>query len=159
MIGLFEVLEGAIRPAHWLPEFDVPLLAPLAGALAGVVIGIFASDVALVFLNRIFRLIYRDHAFFVKHFPPRGTQPLPDRAENFDHGEIHGLGHVLRGRCAVRGHLKTEGLGLSGDCRPDHRLANAVLFSSSPDPLVEVSTGTGVISLVIVPNELLDAGR
>lgn len=104
-IRLLEVLEAAIRPAHGLPQFDVPLPISLAGALAGVVIGMLTCNAALMFFNGILRLIYRNNALFVEHFLPRGTQPLADRAENFDHGEIHGLGHMLRGRRAVCGHL------------------------------------------------------
>ena len=104
-IRLLEVLERAILAAHRLAQLDMPLAIALARALPGIVVAVLPGNAALVFLNRIFRLIYRDDAFFIEHFFPRGTQTTPDRLEHFDHGEIHGLGHVLRGRSPLCGDL------------------------------------------------------
>lgn len=137
-IRLLEVLERPIRPAHRLPQLDVAFPIPLARAFPGILVGVLSGNAAFVLLDPIFRLIYRYNTLVVEYFAPRRHQSFADRAENFDHGEIHGLGHVLRGRRAVCGHLKVEGLGLPGDGCTDHRLANAVLVGGTDNPIVEL---------------------
>ena len=125
----------------------------------GILVAVLTRDVALMLFGRVLRLVYRDDAFVVKHFPPRCFQPTADGLEDFDHGEIHGLGHMLRGRSPLCGDLKIERLRLSGNGGSHHRLADAVFFGCGFNPGIEFRSGARAGFLVIIPDELLDARR